>query len=234
MKVLSTLSIVSLFCYSFLIFNTTNITHAIVSDPNDFTNGANWNAQPNFSNPGYPPNPTGAPQTINGVQTWTPQYIAPQSPVITPNQQPQALLDQTSPSGSATCGISPKDGKWNYCLLAPMNGLVGDKITGTGGDTVESLDLSTSGIRQFFSKVYRVGVMAAIGLAIVMITFGGLQLATTDSVSGTDSGRKKVNAALAGLFIALFSYVLLYTINPELVKNGEGDIFQSPSAVTTP
>jgi hypothetical protein len=151
------------------------------------------------------------------------------SPVITPNQQPLGMLDQDGPNVSEDCGISPTKGKWNYCLLAPLNGLIGKpgtkKNTSSSGSTaVEIFDVS-GGLSPFFFKVYRIGVMAAIALSIVMISLGGIQLATTDSISGTDSGRKKINAAFAGLFIALFSYVLLYTINPALVNNGSGDIF---------
>lgn len=159
-------------------------------------------------------------QEIKNIVDWSPNY---QSPVITPSQQNQPTLDQVGPPSSEACGISPANNKWNYCLLAPLNGLIGDKST-EGKITVERFNVS-QGLGPFFSKVYRVGIMAAIALSVVVISFGGIQMAISDSISGTDSGRKKINAAFAGLFIALFSFVILYTINPALVNNGEKSIF---------
>ena len=200
-------------------------------DSSALTGEGDWNPQKSFSNSKSPSNLIQQPQTLNESKTSLPQNtnISPNvsSPVITPNQQ---LM--SGPPASAACGISPANGKWNYCLLAPMNGLIGDN-SANGTSTVEVVDISL-GIRPFFAKMYRVGVTVAVGLAIIMISFGGIQLATTDSISGTDAGRKKINAAFLGLFIALFSYVLLYTINPELVTNGAGDIFQPSTTVITP
>jgi hypothetical protein len=190
------------------------------------TNNTNWvnptpGSQGSQGSQGQSSQPGGLPSYYD--QNWSSQNNQ-QSPVITPGQQTQAMLDQNGPKISTDCGISPIKGQWNYCLLAPLNGLIGEK-TGSGKNVVEKFDIS-DGLSPFFFKIYRLGVMAAIGLSIVMISFGGIQLATTDTIGGTDSGRKKINAAFAGLFIALFSYVLLYTINPALVNNGSGDIFK--------
>jgi hypothetical protein len=231
-KILSLLIIISLFGYSFLIVGSVKVTQAedVIIDlppqngvsqsfPFYAEDETNWNIPTGVSNTN--------PSQINNsapVPSWTPGFSTAPSPVITPGQQTQAMLDQQEPPNPESCGISPSKGKWNYCLLAPLNGLIGDK-TGSGKNVVEKFDIS-NGLSPFFFKVYRLGVMAAIGLSIVMISFGGIQLATTDTIQGTDSGRKKINAAFAGLFIALFSYVLLYTINPALVNNGSGDIFQ--------
>ena len=115
----------------------------------------------------------------------------------------------TSTAPANSCSLSTNN-LTTYCMLAPVNGLF--------GDSSGHLDVG-QGVGPFFATLYKVGVTIAIALSIVMISFGGIRLATTDSVSGTEEGKKMVNAALAGLFLALFSYVLLYTINPALVSN---------------
>lgn len=171
----------------------------------------------------------------NGLQDWsvygqggTINPTAP-SPVITPPVvQAQAMGAQDGYVGSAECGISVSKGTWKYCMLTPVNGLLGDK-KGSGKDATEIVDVS-GGIQPFFAKVYKLGITIAIALAIVMISFGGIRLATTDSIGGTEEGRKMINAALAGLFLALFSYVLLNTINPALTDNGASDLFGQSSA----
>lgn len=127
-----------------------------------------------------------------------------QTPVLTPPTQ----TTKTN-SVNTNCSIDARNNKFNYCMLAPIGGLLGeDKTTG-------SIELPKLG--EFFAKIYRIGIMAAIALAIVMITLGGIRLGTTDSISGTEKGRDMIKSAIAGLLIALFSYVILYTINPELV-----------------
>lgn len=150
--------------------------------------------------------------------------------VITPNSQ---SIPQAGPKISDLCGFSPAKGLWDYCMLAPMKGLIGKEI-GTGADSIEKFPIEGDSLQIFFAKVYRIGIIIAIALAIVMISFGGIRLATTDSIGGTENGKKMVNAALAGLFIALFSYVLLYTINPALVSNGAGTIFKTTTTTQTP
>ena len=152
------------------------------------------------------------------------------SPVITP----RAMVEQSGPPISAACGISAAEDKWNYCMLAPVGGLIGQPSGGSGKDAMELVVIG-DGLQPFFAKLYMLGITVAIALAIVMISFGGIRLATTDSIGGTEEGKKMVNAAFAGLFLALFSYVLLYTINPALLGNGVDDIFKTttPAQTTT-
>jgi len=170
--------------------------------------GANWNTPAGSQTPGV-------------------------SPVLVPTPS-TALLTQTGVVGSADCGIAVNNDKFQYCMLAPVNGLFGTPATSAAGKKTEMVNLS-GGIKPFFATIYKVGIAIAIGLAIVMITFGGIRWATTDSFGGSDDGRKMINAAVAGLLLALFSYVLLNTINPALISgNGVGDIFPANKPVFTP
>jgi hypothetical protein len=63
---------------------------------------------------------------------------------------------------------------------------------------------------------YFIGI--AIALAVIMIIYGGVLYATTDAVSGKSSGKKVIQDAAYGLALALGSWLILYTINPDFLK----------------
>ena len=130
----------------------------------------------------------------------TPNSAQPTSPVITPGSQ--AMLQQMGPPSSAACGISVSGsggkGKWNYCMLAPIGGLIGTP-SGTGKDATEIVDLE-KGLQPFFAGVYKVGVTAAVALSILVISIGGIRMATIDSITAKEEGKNMINAALSGLF----------------------------------
>lgn len=55
-------------------------------------------------------------------------------------------------------------------------------------------------------------------LAVIVIIIGGLQYMSTDAISGKSDGRNKITAALTGLVFVLAAYLILQTINPNLVR----------------
>lgn len=226
-KFLSALIILSFICFLFFGFSINN-TEAALPPPNTV------GPQQTFTQTGAIPQNTPSPMMTNSqaLSNWQQETGMTQTsagvaktPVITPSP----VVQQSGPTSSADCGISVSGDKWNYCMLAPVNGLIAGKLTGVN----EIVDLSGKGgvepLPDFFSRIYKIGITIAVMLSIIVISIGGIRLATTDSISGTDEGRKMVNAALAGLFLALFSYVLLYTINPALLTNGAGTLFPAPT-----
>ncbi|MFP4022497.1 MAG: hypothetical protein ACLFNR_02070 [Candidatus Paceibacterota bacterium] len=60
-------------------------------------------------------------------------------------------------------------------------------------------------------------IIVAVLLAIIFIMIGGVLYITTDTIEGKDKGKETVTRAILGLLIALISWLILYTINPELV-----------------
>jgi hypothetical protein len=227
-KVLSTITIFSLFCYiffglSFVIIDVQAETWAQTNSQNvQLNTQTNKNLTPIFK-----PLSNNQPGAGNTAPTtdyadWS-DVTTSQSPVITPRGS--AMLTQMGPPASAACGISVSSNQWNYCMLAPVNGLIGTPFQTTlNGQNVagERVEINDMGLQNFFAQVYKMGIMAVIALAIVMISFGGIRMATLDSISEKSEGKQMINAAFAGLFLALFSYVLLYTINPALLSNGDG------------
>ncbi len=66
--------------------------------------------------------------------------------------------------------------------------------------------------------VFNLSIGIAAILAVVMIIMGGLQYMSTDAIQGKSDGKNRITAALLGLGLALAAYVILWQINPNLVR----------------
>ena len=55
-------------------------------------------------------------------------------------------------------------------------------------------------------------------LAVVMIVIGGIQYAISEAVDAKADARDRITQAIFGLLLALLSYLILWTINPQLVN----------------
>ena len=74
-------------------------------------------------------------------------------------------------------------------------------------------------IGQYIGVVYQYGVGLAAVLATVMIMAGGfLWLTSGGSPDRVGKAKEFIAGSLTGLLLALFSFMILYTVNPELVK----------------
>ena len=90
-----------------------------------------------------------------------------------------------------------------YKLLAPLPQPVGTQVT----------DLAA-----YLSGMFKIGIGLAAAFAVLMIVWGGLEYILAATPGGKGDGKKKIVDALLGLLLALGAYLLLYTINPNLVK----------------
>ena len=97
----------------------------------------------------------------------------------------------------------PPDNK-DYTVLTPLPGIGSD----SGGQT---------NLEKYLPAVFNLAVGIAAGLAFVMITFGGITYAVSDSITGKEDGRKWIENALWGLLLVIGAYVILYTINPQIL-----------------
>jgi hypothetical protein len=83
----------------------------------------------------------------------------------------------------------------------------------TGASTTAPTDFLA-----YINLFYKVLLWLTIALAIVYIVIGGIQYMTAAAASGKGDGKKKIGNALIGLVIALLSYLVLFSINPDLVE----------------
>ena len=100
------------------------------------------------------------------------------------------------------------------------------KIGGFGSQSDFSQGLKESGdtlqiswIGQYVSAIYQYGVGLAAVLAVVMIMAGGfIWLTAAGNPSQVGKAKEFISSALLGLFLAMFSYVILNALNPRLVN----------------
>jgi hypothetical protein len=83
---------------------------------------------------------------------------------------------------------------------------------------VEGGEISVPWLAQYIAGVYKYGVALAASLTILMIMIGGFLWITAAGDAGKISRAKSlIIDAVIGLILAVGSYVILYTINPDLV-----------------
>lgn len=74
-------------------------------------------------------------------------------------------------------------------------------------------------VGEYFAAAYQYFVGIAVIVAIIMMMVGGLQWsASAGSGERINSAKSKITNGLLGMFLALGSYLILFTINPDLVK----------------
>ena len=94
-----------------------------------------------------------------------------------------------------------------YHLLAPLPGIKDDLVpTGKGA------------LGSYLNTMLRIFIGICAVLAMVMIVLGGLEYMTSELISSKENGKHKITGAIFGLIIALGSYALLNTINPDLLN----------------
>ncbi|MFZ2038896.1 MAG: hypothetical protein WAV11_03080 [Minisyncoccia bacterium] len=87
------------------------------------------------------------------------------------------------------------------------------KVPGLSGISDGGVDLPS-----FLNSVFKLLIGVALTAAVVRIFYGGFQYATTESIFGKTEAAKTIKNALYGLLLVLGAWLVLYTINPQLVS----------------
>lgn len=121
-------------------------------------------------------------------------------------------------SASASAEEPCRSVSGGHCLnlAAVVPGL--EFLGGTPGDT--------GGL---IARLYVFGLSLVGVSALIMIVFGGVIYMTAgDSQSRVNQAKALIGNAIFGLVLALISFLILFTINPDLVTKG----FPTPKAIT--
>ena len=103
------------------------------------------------------------------------------------------------------CALTTIPGAFDACK-ADKNGVVTcDKGTVKNPVTV-------------IKNIYGISIGIGAMLAIVMIIWAGIQYATTEAITGKSDAKEKWQGAVFGLILLLASYIILRTINVDLVN----------------
>jgi hypothetical protein len=132
-----------------------------------------------------------------------------------------AIIPKTTNAGALQnyfdMGKNPNLSSTSYSALAPIPGVTDSKTVS---------NLTTGGLTAFLKNSFNLVVALAGLAAVLMIVYGGFLYATTDAILGKQNGAKIIKGAFWGLGLALVSWLLLNTLNPNLLKL---DITKIPS-----
>ena len=133
-------------------------------------------------------------------------------PTSTTNDGPIGPVNETSqyttPIGPSEAPVTA-DGTTKYTLLEPL------PCIGAGckaGELMPTID-----IRTYFVYIFGIAIAIAVFLAVVVITFAGFKYMTEESITKKGAAKDMIWNAVLGLLGALGSWLILYTINPQLV-----------------
>jgi hypothetical protein len=116
--------------------------------------------------------------------------------------KPAANANSTSKN---TGCVSTKD---DYCLLEPL--------------VIDGVAQKSVNIQNYVKTMFKIGIGLAALFAVFMIIVGGFQYMTSESIGGKGDGKEKIEGALWGLGLALGSFLILNTINPQLLEFSGG------------
>ncbi|MFZ2149935.1 MAG: M15 family metallopeptidase [Minisyncoccia bacterium] len=107
-----------------------------------------------------------------------------------------------------------------YQLLSPLPCEEGSS-PGCVGGVLTTFDPTGDGggnIGGYLNIMIRIFIGICAVLAVMMIVVGGLEYMTSDLISSKEHGKERISGAIFGLLLALGSWILLYQINPDLLK----------------
>lgn len=87
-------------------------------------------------------------------------------------------------------------------------------------------EIKTDDIGGYFDKIFLIAIGLCGALAVIMFIIGGIQYMGDESIFGKTKGKEQMTGAILGLLIALGSWALLNTINPDLL-GGSGLLISS-------
>jgi len=95
----------------------------------------------------------------------------------------------------------------SYQLLAPLP-YVGPTVPTSGSGAFAG----------YVNAVYKIAILVSGVLAVVMITLGGIEYMGSESGFSKEQGKKKIENAIIGLLLLVSCFLILNTINPQLLN----------------
>lgn len=104
---------------------------------------------------------------------------------------------------------------WHYCYPADSEKYTLQiSIPGTDGKDVTSV----YNYGEYVGAMYKYLLGVSVTIAIVFVMIGGIRYVVGASTGEVGKAKEMIVKAITGLVLLLFAYVILYTVNPELVK----------------
>ncbi len=77
---------------------------------------------------------------------------------------------------------------------------------------------SNTTLGEYVNALFQIGIGIAAVSAVIQIAYGGYEYLLKDSGFTKKDGRERILKAFQSLLILLLVYIILYVINPDLVK----------------
>ena len=152
---------------------------------------------------------------ITGISVIVPSSVPVGATTVTVEDMTRGKSDPFSFTKIATpIVITPQQNKTNkynpdeYKLLAPLT------------EDFKVVDNKKT-VSDYLGVIFKIIIGLCSALAVIMIIIGGIQWMGQDSVFGKVEAKGKIMRAIGGLLLALGAWVLLNTINPDLL-GGKG------------
>jgi len=111
--------------------------------------------------------------------------------------QPNPASTPTTPGQFCTNGV---------CTYTPLEPLPGQPVAGQGLT-----------FAQYVSNIFTLSIVIGAMVAVAVLVFSGITYMVSEALPSKDWGKRKMKQALWALLILLGSYLILSTINPNLV-----------------
>jgi len=111
--------------------------------------------------------------------------------------------------------LEPLPGTVTGPLCDPNNPFITDP--NNPANTIPNPNCTTN-ISTYIPSLFVLLIALAGGLAVIMIVVGGIQYLSTDAVSGKSEGKERITNALVGLLLAIAAYIILNTVNPQILQ----------------
>ncbi|MFH1405079.1 MAG: pilin [Patescibacteria group bacterium] len=99
-----------------------------------------------------------------------------------------------------------------YTAAKPITLMVPLPIDGINSVTI------VKDLADYIVKAYQFLLWIAFAFGVVMIMFGGLQYVLSSGSGEVENAKKRITTAVVGIALLLGSYLILYTVNPNLIK----------------
>ncbi len=81
------------------------------------------------------------------------------------------------------------------------------------------IDTATANnLPRYLEAMFKLAIGLSALFAVVIIVLGGIQYMTSETLGGKSEGKDRIKQALSGLLLAIASYLILYTINPDTLR----------------
>ena len=133
-------------------------------------------------------------EASNMAKVTSPCFLSGSTEYATAAAKQNAMLNKNKPADDST-----------YHLLAPIPGMKEDFVDGS------------QQIGGYINSMFNIFLGLCAALAVIMIIIYGVTWMGTDSVFGKTEAKSKIGGAIGGLLLALGAWVILNTINPDLL-----------------